>query len=49
MKESFCGFCEKCQLDNPEFPDAVARVKSFVDQFRAYWWSHCFWGDEGFR
>jgi hypothetical protein len=48
MKESYCGLCDTCQLDHPEFLAAVAKVKSFVDQFRVYWWAHCFWGDEGF-
>jgi hypothetical protein len=48
MKESYCGLCDQCQLDHPEFIEAVATVKSFVDQFRIYWWAHCFWGDEGF-
>ena len=36
MKESYCGFCDDCQLDHPEFLEAVAKVKSFVDQFRVY-------------
>ena len=48
MKESYCGLCDKCLLDHPEFLAAVATVKGFVDQFRVYWWAHCFWGDEGF-
>ncbi|MCK9376500.1 MAG: DUF3795 domain-containing protein [Syntrophobacterales bacterium] len=48
MKESYCGLCDACQLDNPEFLQAVAQVKSFVDRFRVYWWAHCYRGDEGF-
>ncbi|MGO8761743.1 MAG: DUF3795 domain-containing protein [Desulfobaccales bacterium] len=48
MKESYCGLCDQCQLEHPEFLAAVSTVKSFVDQFRVYWWAHCFWGDEGF-
>jgi len=48
MKESFCGLCDKCRLDHPDFLEAVARVKSFVDEFPAYWWMHCFPGEEGF-
>jgi hypothetical protein len=35
-------------VGQPEFLDAVAKVKGFVDRFRAYWWAHCFRGDEGF-
>jgi hypothetical protein len=48
MKESYCGLCERCQLDNPKFLDAVAKVKGFVDRFRVHWWAHCFPGNEGF-
>jgi hypothetical protein len=48
MKDSYCGLCDQCQLDNPDFLAAVAKVKSYVDQFRVYWWAHCHWGDEGF-
>jgi len=47
-KESYCGLCDRCQLDHPEFLEAVAKVKSCADQFPVYWWAHCFWGDEGF-
>ena len=28
MKESYCGLCDQCQLDHPEFLEAVAKVKS---------------------
>jgi hypothetical protein len=34
MTESYYGLCETCQLDHPEFLAAVAKVKSFLDQFR---------------
>jgi hypothetical protein len=32
MKESYCGLCGQWQLDHPEFLEAVATVKSLVDQ-----------------
>jgi len=48
MRESYCGLCDQCQLGSPEFLEAVARLKDYVDRFRVQWWSHCFPGDEGF-
>ena len=48
MKQSYCGLCETCLKDDPDFLDAVARVKECLDQFPTFWWSHCFPGDEGF-
>ncbi len=48
QKESFCGLCDRCELDDPEFLKAVAKVKSYVDRFRVYWWAHCFPEEEGF-
>jgi hypothetical protein len=41
MKQSFCGLCENCNLDNPEFLQAIATVKRFLDQFWVYWWVNC--------
>ncbi len=48
MKESFCGLCDDCQLGTPDFLEALATVKGYLDTFRANWWAHCFPGDEGF-
>ena len=33
MKESYCGLCDQCQLDNPEFLEAVAKVKASWTNF----------------
>lgn len=48
VKESYCGLCDRCQLENPDFLKAVATVKRFVDRFRVYWWAHCYPEEEGF-
>jgi hypothetical protein len=48
MKESYCGLCDDCQLGAPDFLEALATVKKYVDHFRVNWWAHCFPGDEGF-
>jgi len=48
MKQSYCGLCETCLLDKPDFLEAIAKVKEYLDQFPVTWWSHCFPGDEGF-
>jgi hypothetical protein len=48
MKQSSCGLCETCLIDKPNFLDAIAKVKEYLDQFPIYWWVHCFPGDEGF-
>jgi hypothetical protein len=48
MKESYCGLCDDCQLGAPDFLEALATVKKYVDHFRVNWWVHCFPGDEGF-
>ena len=48
MKESFCGLCDDCQLGAPDFLEALATVKGYLDTFRVNWWAHCFPGDEGF-
>lgn len=48
MRESYCGLCNDCQLDNGEFLAAIAKVKEYVEQFPIYWWRHCFPGEEGF-
>jgi len=42
MKESYCGLCQTCPLDNPDFLEAVARVKAFLAQSPFYWWLHCY-------
>jgi|WetSurMetagenome_2_1015567.scaffolds.fasta_scaffold61815_4 hypothetical protein len=42
MKESYCGLCHACQLDNPDFLKAIGRVKSYLEQFPLYWWFNCF-------
>ena len=48
MKQSYCGLCETCLIDEPDFLEAVARVKEYLEQFPNFWWAHCFPGDEGF-
>jgi hypothetical protein len=48
MKDSYCGLCEECQLGTPEFLEALALVKGYLDTFRVNWWAHCFPGEEGF-
>ncbi len=48
MKESYCGLCDTCPLDNPDFLEALAKVKNYVNQLPLYWWAHCFPGIEGF-
>ena len=48
MKQSFCGLCDRCNLDNPEFREAVATIKKFFDQFWVYWWVNCFPEEAGF-
>ncbi len=48
MKESYCGLCDTCQLDNPDLMEALAKVKYYVEQFPIDFWRHCFLGDEGF-
>ncbi|MEJ2091803.1 MAG: DUF3795 domain-containing protein [Syntrophobacterales bacterium] len=48
MKESYCGCCDTCPLDNPDFLEALTQVKKYVKEFPIFWWTHCFPGDEGF-
>jgi hypothetical protein len=48
MKESYCGLCDTCQLDNPDFLEALTKVRNYVEQFPMYWWKHCFPDEEGF-
>jgi len=48
MKQSYCGLCETCLIDKPDFLMAIAKVKEYLDQFPITWWAHCFPGDEGF-
>jgi hypothetical protein len=48
MKQSYCGLCEKCNLDNPDFLQAIATVKRFLDQFWVYWWVNCLPDEAGF-
>jgi hypothetical protein len=48
MKESYCGICDTCQLNNPDLMEALAKVKNYVEQFPIYFWRHCFLGEEGF-
>jgi hypothetical protein len=48
MKESYCGLCDTCPLDQENFLEALAQVRNCVKQFPIYWWRHCFPGDEGF-
>lgn len=42
MPESYCGLCQNCPLDNPDFLSAVARVKGYLTQAPFYWWFHCY-------
>ena len=48
MKKSYCGLCENCPIDMPDFLKAITKVKEYFDQFPVNWWVHCFPGDEGF-
>jgi hypothetical protein len=48
MKESYCGLCDTCPLDQENFLEALAQVRNCVEQFPIYWWRHCFPGNEGF-
>jgi Protein of unknown function (DUF3795) len=48
MKQSYCGLCETCLIDKPDFLMAIAKVKEYLDQFPITRWAHCFPGDEGF-
>ena len=48
MKESYCGLCDTCPLDQADFLEALTQVKNYVEQIPIYWWSHCFPGHEGF-
>ena len=33
MKESYCGLCDDCQLGAPDFLEALATVKGYLDHF----------------
>jgi hypothetical protein len=48
MKESYCGLCHTCQLDNPDFLEAIARVKSYLEQSPFCWWFYCLPENEAF-
>jgi hypothetical protein len=48
MKESYCGLCDTCQLDNPDLRQALAKVKNYVERFPINFWRHCFLGEDGF-
>ena len=47
-KDSYCGLCHTCPLDNLDFLEAIARIKSYLEQFPIYWWLHCFPESESF-
>jgi len=48
MKQSYCGLCEKCPIDLPDFLKAISKVSEYFDQLPVNWWTHCFPGNEGF-
>ncbi len=48
MKEGYCGLCGRCQLDSPDFQEAVARVKGFMDQLPAFWKGQCLQAEADF-
>ena len=48
MKESYCDLCENCQIDKPDFLEAIGKVKKYLGQLPMYLWAHCFPGDTGF-
>lgn len=48
MKQSYCGLCENCPIDMPDFLKAISKVREYFDQLPINWWTHCFPGDEGF-
>ncbi len=32
MKQSYCGLCETCLIDQPDFLEAIAKVNEYLDQ-----------------
>ena len=48
MKESYCGLCDTCPLDQADFLNALSQVRNYIEQLPTHWWRHCFPGDEGF-
>ena len=48
MKQSYCGICENCPVDMPDFLKVITKVREYFDQIPVIWWVHCFPGDEGF-
>ena len=46
IRESYCGLCEHCQLGSPDFQEAVAKIKTYVDQLPAHWQQQCFQGGQ---
>jgi len=41
MKDSYCGLCYTCPLANPDFLEAIARIKSYLGQSSFSWWFNC--------
>ncbi|MHB9073666.1 MAG: DUF3795 domain-containing protein [Desulfobaccales bacterium] len=41
VRESYCGLCEQCQLDSPDFQEAVSKVKTYLDQLPGHWQRQC--------
>jgi len=39
MKQSYCGLGETCLIDDPDFLEAIAKVKEYLDQFPITWWA----------
>jgi hypothetical protein len=48
MKESYCGFCEQCQLGSPDFQAAVTKIKTYVDHLPGHWQRQCLEGAQDF-
>lgn len=41
MKDSYCGLCDDCQLSQPDFQAAAAKVKTYVDRLPPFWQRQC--------
>ncbi len=36
MKQSYCGLCENCRIDKPDFLEAIGKVKEYIGQLPMY-------------
>ena len=42
MKQSYCGLCENCRIDKPDFLEAIGKVKEYIGQPPMYFWGIAF-------